>query len=527
MSVPLDTSRLLELLSSPSWREFQRSVAAGLGVSLSLCHKNQRLLVSDPPCPWCAADGDGKGPCDGYYPDTLAVNGQPVLVRCRRDVVHAVCHLAGDLFLDLLPLPDPNQPAPAGAEAVHTAVLPAEVLPQQRMDLVVKARAARSIIARFVMANVAATTWGRRGLELSAVQEITQTIISLLRFGNPTLDKALDLILNCTLILLDAEGGWLTTNDGITLVRGNVTAVRGLLASRGPLPPGAFVRPVGSYGQVGVLFPNDQSWVGDVLMQLADQAQIVLEADRLHRTVQRQHSVLLEALDGGAVLTNRLGQITFINLAAEDILGRALPELFGQHADQVLPLAGAVNYTLTTGRRHAGRNQQVQVGAGGRCLDWSTIPVRDLGEIVGCLLLLDDRTQRVHRSGDAAQPCDVLAISRDPAIRSLIGVSMSQGGVHCLTVESLPLAAEQVRQLRPGVLVVDAALPGGATQAVRALQRLTPHSDLVLLTDREGEAELAEARTLGLAVHMQKPVDGPGLVELIRQLLAAGGRPGA
>ena len=411
MIARLDNAGLRALLNSPSWREFESSLADGMRVSFSVCRGQERLLVAGQGCPWCQAVTDGAGECQGYLPHSLVLVGEPVMVSCQRGVPHAICHLAGEQVLDVVYL-GPVTGAPTGPALDPT-------LPEISVaELREKARSVRTIIAGFVMAYFAATAWGRRGLEAAAIQEISRTIISLLHFGNPALDKALDLILNCLMILLDADACWLVTASGLTMMRGDTTLVRIRMNGSGRLPEGAMEQPIGQggeLGRLGVLHPADWKWAMEVLAQLANQVQIALEVDHLHRAAQRQVGMLLEAMDSAVLITDRMGRVSFANSAAEGLLERRAPDLFGQDADALLPpLAGAVVHTLSTGRRHQGLGQSIDIAGRSLYVDWHTAPLLDAGETAGCLLLLRDQTeayslrrqllegQRLHVAGQIA-----------------------------------------------------------------------------------------------------------------------------
>ena len=385
MVARLDNAGLRALLDSPNWREFVRCLSDGMRLSLSIYRGQERILAPGPRCPWCDKAGDGLGECTGYMPRHLAVAGEPVVVVCARGIPHAVCHLAGEQILDVVYM------GPVAGAAVGGG------LPEiSNAELQSKARSARTIIAGMVMAYFAANTWGRRGLEMTAIQEISRTIISLLRFGNPELDKALDLVVNTLMILLDADACWLVTSEGLVISRGIPVDAHGLLQLNAPLPAGALECPVGKggeWGRLGVQYPTDREWAVEVLAQLADQVQIVLEVDRLHRAAQHQMGMLLEALDGAVLITDGSGRIKAANGTAERLLQRRAADLFGHDADTALPmLAGAVLQTLHSGRRREGMGQ---TGVQGRepYLEWTTAPLQEAGSIGGCLVVVRDRTE--------------------------------------------------------------------------------------------------------------------------------------
>lgn len=278
MVARLDNAGLRTLLDSPNWRAFERSLAAGMCVSLTICRGQERVLSPGSCCPWCTIDAAGQGECVGYVPRRLAVVGEPIVVACQRGTPHAVCHLAGEQILDVVYL----GPVAGTATGRSDSRLPEITL----ADLRAKAKSARTIIAGLVMAYFAATAWGRHGPEMAAIQEISRTIASLHRFGNPELDKALDLILNSLLILPDADACWLETSDGLVMTRG-VPLNQGSQSSRDSLAPDGFLeKPIGKdgeLGRLGVHCPKDREWAEAVLSHLVSQVQTVLEVDRLHR----------------------------------------------------------------------------------------------------------------------------------------------------------------------------------------------------------------------------------------------------
>lgn len=152
----------------------------------------------------------------------------------------------------------------------------------------------------------------------------------------------------------------------------------------------------------------------ELLEDLAQWAEAELRADEERRTahkldaLQRRTEMVLAGVAEGVVGVNREGVTTFVNAAAQQLLGRRAPELLGMNLHAMThgfhrdgrPFAEAgcpVTHVLATGQpqrtlfgtfwRHDGSSLTT---------DWSVGPVVEDGQVVGAVVVFSDASRRLQ-----------------------------------------------------------------------------------------------------------------------------------
>ncbi|MCH7343168.1 response regulator transcription factor [Pelomonas sp. CA6] len=111
--------------------------------------------------------------------------------------------------------------------------------------------------------------------------------------------------------------------------------------------------------------------------------------------------------------------------------------------------------------------------------------------------------------------CDDHAVVR----YGIMAVLEAHGGFQLVaSVPDAQQAIDAVQREAPDVVLMDLLLPGrNGVEATREIKRLSPRSQVMLLTSHEGEEYLAEAMQAGAISYLLKDTPAPELVQAIER----------
>lgn len=137
------------------------------------------------------------------------------------------------------------------------------------------------------------------------------------------------------------------------------------------------------------------------------------------------------------------------------------------------------------------------------------------------MVLASSRPQLTPVSGDAdfiPFPTTVLIADDDASVRRLLRIAFELDGYRTITASDGDEAIAAMRLHQPGVVVVDAAMPGCTGTAVcRALrQELGWGPTVIMLTGRTDVADRLAAFECGVDDYLEKPIKIGDLVERVR-----------
>ncbi|MEG6523178.1 two-component system sensor histidine kinase NtrB [Desulfotomaculum sp. 1211_IL3151] len=402
------------LLNSRRWIQFIESTAIGLQLNLSIIPASMTQYVHVPDkCPVCQQT----------FPDLTP--GEIMLAwQVTKNNRNEHEFLTGQgLTVVAMPLRDG-----LAVVACECPCRSGEGLP----SLLERSNVASKLLNSFQITLQEGLEGGQRAIELSALRQMNYIVLSLFRGDQNAVERALDLILSALVILLKAKGSWLKYRNGTEedlLVKGDEEAVASYLGQ----PVGDAVVTEACNGssqvQLGVLCPTDKKQATALLPLLSQECILVFEIDHLFQLLQAQLTRVLGAIGSGILLVDQHGQVTYLNGAAERLLGIKALTLLGCMADDLAgPWVTAIN--VKTAEQVKGYMSPLQLNGQSRWVDWQVNPIRDKETICGWLVMINDRTD-YYRWQEAGRQAERLATTA-----SLVGalarelknpVTVSQG----------------------------------------------------------------------------------------------------
>lgn len=271
---------------------------------------------------------------------------------------------------------------------------------------------AGKLLSSFQGALSESYTGGRRAVELLALRQMNQIVLSVFCGEDNSLEQPLDLILSALVILLDAEGSWLEYYDGEKqnlLVKADEMAVNAYLKNKKGRAETIDINASNIKGRMGVLSPADPGQAAALLPLLAQECIIAFEINHLFKLLQNRLAQVLGDVTSSVLLADQSGNISYVNKAAEELFKRPFLNIIGQ------PLASLPGPWTQFFKEKAegsvnGRMAPIILDSGIRWVDWQMSPVRDGETIVGWLILADDRTDYM-RWQEAARQAERLAVT--------------------------------------------------------------------------------------------------------------------
>jgi|GEM_PF-989079 len=388
----LNDVKISQLLESERWTGFFGCTAAGLQINLALLVRESGEVCLQAPaiCPCC------RSPYTA--PDPVGIAG---CLAAAAGEFASTATQAGDLIV----LPLSGDFLLLARECPHCR-------PAKHALLSERATIARKLLLDFGTALGEGFTGGKRSIELSALRQMNQFMLSLLAGEAAAVTGSLDLILSAAVILLEAEGSWLEyTESGRPqlISKGNTAAVAEYLRQNNGESEAVVIRGGATSIRLGVLGGTTTAESRALLRSLAQECGIVLEVARLFRLVEKQLASVLEAINSAVLIVNQHGCVTYLNQAAEQLLGTARLDLLGTPVDPALgPWAAGVRARTT--RSVSGFSDLFSRDQECRRIDWQVSPIRDGEAIAGWLVLVDDRTDH-FRWLEAARRAERLAVT--------------------------------------------------------------------------------------------------------------------
>ena len=117
----------------------------------------------------------------------------------------------------------------------------------------------------------------------------------------------------------------------------------------------------------------------------------------------------------------------------------------------------------------------------------------------------------------------VLVVDDDPFMRDITRIHLEAAGYQVALAESASEGLQKAQSLRPSVVIMDFAMPGGSGADALCLMRTDKEMraiPVVMVTAWSLEESQLGVKDLA-ATWLQKPIMGETLIESVRNLLAA------
>jgi CheY-like chemotaxis protein len=128
---------------------------------------------------------------------------------------------------------------------------------------------------------------------------------------------------------------------------------------------------------------------------------------------------------------------------------------------------------------------------------------------------------------DRDQPCRVLVVDDDPAMRMLCSINLQLEGLVVLEAEDGLRGLARARSEHPDLVLSDVMMPGlDGFQLAEALRgdRRTHQIPVIFVSAETEPASEVRAYELGALAYLRKPFDPPALASLVIGVLAHAGK---
>lgn len=116
----------------------------------------------------------------------------------------------------------------------------------------------------------------------------------------------------------------------------------------------------------------------------------------------------------------------------------------------------------------------------------------------------------------------VMVVDDSPFSRTLLGETLQEIGCHVVgEADSMETMIEMYSSCKPDIVTMDLVMPGSdGFECSRTLFLYDPNVKIVLISSMKDEETEAEAKRLGIAGYIQKPVDGETLVRILSNVMS-------
>ena len=237
---------------------------------------------------------------------------------------------------------------------------------------------------------------GQRGLELSILRQMNHIVLSLFHGDTDALKRSFELILSALIIILEAEGSWVQFGNEQTdiFIKGDEFLVNAYLTGAEGVAQQADI----SYGQckcnLGVLTPFDKDQATELISLMAQECAIILEIDNLFRFLNKQLAKVLGAVNSAILLIDHRKNVTYVNKAANKIFNKSFINLVGVPMVNIAgPWVSIIEAGITFPVQGQMENLKQDREDDNQCwVDWQVAPIYEEKDVVGWLVMVDDRS---------------------------------------------------------------------------------------------------------------------------------------
>lgn len=382
-------SRLVKLAASERWTHFLESTAIGLHLNLTLLFPEPLAQVQAPDaCPVCGVSfpilptSEAARILSLEHQALSVSGGVPVVISRLRDglvMVARDCPCSLEKWSPLL---------------------------EER------AKIAQRLLASFQTALTESITGGQRATELSALRQMNQIVLSLFQGGSKAIEQTFDLILSALVILSEGQGSWLEyqwRGKEYLLTKGDKEAVNKFITKGLGEARTAPLESKSKNGRLGVLSPSDQEQAASILSLFAQECVIISEIAELFQLLQDQFGQVLGSIASAVLLVNKRFTILYANQAAASLLDCDALDLLGS---EVSAIDAPWTPVILADARQCITRQMESLGPDDkrRWVDWQVSPMRNSEDMVGWVVLADDRTD-YYNWQEAGRRAERLAIT--------------------------------------------------------------------------------------------------------------------
>lgn len=287
-----------------------------------------------------------------------------------------------------------------------------------------RAKIAQELITGFQSCFLEGISGGQAAVELTALRHMNHIILSMFQGERNARVKALDLILSALVIMLDAQASWLEytqVENSYFLTKGDRQALNHHFQT-GEVGKSVKIAVFGQNinGFIGVLHPGDQERARNLLPLLGQECLIVFEIENLFKLVRDQSNRILGTLKNAVLLIDDRSNILFANHAAVKLLEVEPIDLIGT---PVMQISGFLGNCLKSkiNQPISGLNNIFGSETHDRLYDWQIVPFYDKSRQMGCLIIIEDKTDyyRLQEIGRRAESFSTISSIISPLAHEL------------------------------------------------------------------------------------------------------------
>jgi signal transduction histidine kinase len=287
-----------------------------------------------------------------------------------------------------------------------------------------RAKIAQELITGFQSCFLEGISGGQSTVELTALRHMNHIILSMFQGDRNARVKVLDLILSALVIMLDAQASWLEytqAENSYFLIKGDRQALNHHLQTE-KMDGSIKIAVTGPNinGFIGVLQPRDPERARNLLPLLGQECIIVFEIENLFKLVRDQSNRILGILKNAVLLIDEQGNILFANHTAEKLLEMELIDLIGTPVMQISSFLGNCLQSKIS-QPISGLNNIFGPETNDRLYDWQIVPFHEKSRQMGCLIIMEDKTNyyRLQEIGRRAESFSTISSIISPLAHEL------------------------------------------------------------------------------------------------------------
>jgi len=120
----------------------------------------------------------------------------------------------------------------------------------------------------------------------------------------------------------------------------------------------------------------------------------------------------------------------------------------------------------------------------------------------------------------------ILAVDDSVTMRKVLEITFAGPEFRCITVNGPDAALDKLKTEKPALVIADVTLEGkNGYDLCKAIKQASPSTLVVILSSKQNQYDAAKGSAAGADDHLEKPYDSTKAIDLIKKVLASGGKP--
>jgi len=120
----------------------------------------------------------------------------------------------------------------------------------------------------------------------------------------------------------------------------------------------------------------------------------------------------------------------------------------------------------------------------------------------------------------------ILAVDDSVTMRKVLEITFAGPEFRCVTVPGADAALEKLKTEKPALVIADVTLEGkNGYELCKAIKQASPTTPVLILSSKQNAYDATKGTAALADDHMDKPYDSTAMIDKVRKLLAAPGRP--